>query len=522
MQRLVVVVFVLACSSALLPAACSLGDAAEPSSGDVARSDVYPARRLRRLGSRELAQSVLDVTGIAVPDSRVAPLFSHRKLDNGDPDAWVTRDVLVAAEDLAWFVGDEVVRTRPARVFEGCTTSMTCRAHVMGDVLRRVYRRDLSPEESARLDALWEEAATGSTAASSDARADDGLRAVLAAALQSPLFLYREEVGQRVGKTGIAVLEPREIAPQISFLTTGGPPDDTLLDAARDGRLLDPEERVAQARRLLATPAAAALQRHFLELYLATAELPEIGKSPKVYAGFRGQPLSDDLRVMLDAVVSEGGSTRSLLSRPHHAGAALASTYAGGPPITGVLMHPAFLATHGGFDQSNPIARGLFVLTSLLCAAPPAPPPGIPRAPSDTSTTTTTRSKFTEHSRGSCQTCHQAIDGIGFGFEAYDGTGRFRATDNGFPVDATGRLPVDGEQVTYEGVGALGARLAASQQVADCFGRHVVRFALGAGERAGEKRLYVSLASGSNPDTTYDERIVHIVASDAFVNRRVQ
>lgn len=520
MQRLVV--FVLACSSALLPAACSLGDAAEPDSGGVSRSDVYPARRLRRLGSRELAHSVLDVTGIAVPDSRVAALFSHRKLDNGDPDAWVTRDVLAAAEDLAWFVADEVVRTRPARVFDGCSSALTCRAHILRDVLRRVYRRDLTSEEATTFDALWEEAANGSDAAGSGARADDGLRAVLAAALQSPLFLYREEVGRRVGTSSVALLDPREIAPQLSFLITGGPPDDILLDAARDDRLLDPNERVTQATRLLATPAAAALQRHFLELYLATAELPEIGKSPKVYPGFRGEPLAADLRVMLDAVVSDGGSTRALLSRPHDAGGALASTYASGPPIAGVLMHPAFLATHGGFDQSNPIARGLFVLTSLLCAAPPAPPPGIPRAPSDKSTTTTTRSKFSEHSRGSCQTCHQAIDGIGFGFEAYDGTGKFRATDNGFPVDDTGLLPADGEQVPYAGVGALGARLATSQQVADCFGRHVVRFALGAGERAGEKRLYVSLASGSTPDTTYDERVVHIVASDAFVKRRVQ
>ncbi|HSO37608.1 MAG TPA: DUF1588 domain-containing protein, partial [Labilithrix sp.] len=318
-----------------------------------------------------------------------------------------------------------------------------------------------------------------------------------------------------------ALLEPREIATQLSFLVTGSTPDDELLAVARGERLREVDERLAQVTRLIRTPAALAMQRHFLELYLTAQEVTAIRKSPTVYPGFRaGQELAADLHEMLDDVVRGGGSTELLLTQGHRVSGPLATTYDAGPPIAGVLMHPAVLATLGGFEHSNPVARGLFVLTNLLCAPPPPPPVGIPRAPADTSAATTTREKFAAHSAGSCQGCHRAIDGIGFGFEEFDGAGRFRQAENGRPIDASGLLPVDGHDVSYVGVAQLTAHLAASPQVADCFAKHVIRFALGAGERDADAPLYDALARGSTPETTYEERLRRLVASDAFVKRR--
>ena len=500
----------------LVLAGCSLGEPARPEAGEVRPESIgYLAQRVRRLGSRELLQAIFDVTGIAVPEARVAPLFTRRKYDNGDPDAWVTSDVLAAVEEVAWFVGDEVVRTRQPRVFDGCNNPETCRVHVLGKVVPRIYRRSLSADEDSGYRLLWDDP--------SRADLDDRVRVAVAAALQSPAFLYREEVGDRAPGDALALLEPHQIATQLSFLVTGSTPDDELLQVAREGRLDSAEVRLAQVSRLLGTPAAAALQRHFLELYLTTAEVNQIRKSPKVYPGFDGgEKLRVDLREMLDDVVRGGGSTQQLLSQTHRVGQPLESQFSGGPPIKGVLMHPAFLASMGGFENSNPVARGIFVLTNLLCAPPPPPPAGIPRAPADTSKATTTREKFAGHSKGSCQACHKAIDGVGFGFEEFDGAGRFRQEENGKRVDASGLVPVDGEEVRYEGVAALTTRLASSQQVADCFAKHVVRFALGAGERTEDAPLYASLARESAADTTYEARIRRIVASDAFIRRRTR
>lgn len=497
-------------------AGCSLGEPARPEAAALEGASAgYLSQRVRRLGARELSQAIFDLTGVAVESTRVSPLFTRRKYDNGDPDAWVTSDVLAAVEDLAWFVADEVVRTRPPRVLAACEPGGACRAQLIGAVVPRIYRRHLTTAEEASYGALWDEGARVSE--------PEAIRMVVAAALQSPVFLYREEVGQYAPGTagGVARLEPREIATQLSFLVTGSTPDDELLEAARGDQLLAAEDRVAQAARLLRTPAAAALQRHFLDLYLATAEVRQMRKSRTVYPAFApDETLAADLRDMLDEVVRAGGSTNALLSLGRPLGQPLRARYQGGPPVQGVLMHPAFLAVHGGFENSNPVGRGLFVLTNLLCAPPPPPPPGIPRVPSDRSPAKTTREKFAGHSAGSCQGCHKAIDGIGFGFEDFDGTGQFRTHENGQPVDASGLLPIDGAEVRYRGVAELTAHLATSQQVADCFAKHVVRFALGAGERAEDAPLYDSLSRGSAATTTYEERLRRIVASDTFIARR--
>src|SRR3954466_1831377 len=144
----------------LLVAGWSLGDPAEPDLPPVEPSSVgYLAQRVRRLGSRELAQSIRDLTGVAVSDSRVAALYVHRKYDNGDPDAWVTSDVLAAVEELAWFVADEVVRTHSPRVFADCAGlpgERACRERLIGTVVPRIYRRSLTAGEANVYGALWD------------------------------------------------------------------------------------------------------------------------------------------------------------------------------------------------------------------------------------------------------------------------------------------------------------------------------------------------------------------------------
>src|SRR5258707_7197550 len=46
-----------------------------------------------------------------------------------------------------------------------------------------------------------------------------------------------------------------------------------------------------------------------------------------------------------------------------------------------------------------------------------------------------------EHDSNSCAMgCHNIMDPIGFGFEHYDGIGRYRTMDNGLPVDSTGSI----------------------------------------------------------------------------------
>ena len=53
------------------------------------------------------------------------------------------------------------------------------------------------------------------------------------------------------------------------------------------------------------------------------------------------------------------------------------------------------------------------------------------------------RERLAQHrAKGStCNGCHQYIDPIGFGLEHFDAVGRWRDTDNGVAIDATGNVP---------------------------------------------------------------------------------
>jgi len=76
------------------------------------------------------------------------------------------------------------------------------------------------------------------------------------------------------------------------------------------------------------------------------------------------------------------------------------------------------------------------------------------------------------------------MDPIGFGLESYDAIGRYRTTENGVTVDASGEI-VDSPDAdgAFEGGRELGERLASNRAVSDCVTYHFFRFVLGRLER---------------------------------------
>src|SRR5262249_15310942 len=139
-------------------------------------------------------------------------------------------------------------------------------------------------------------------------------------------------------------------------------------------------------------------------------------------------------------------------------------------------------------NQSSPVHRGKFVRERLLCQTLPPPPANIVITPPAVRAGVSTRERFTEHSASDfCAQCHHLMDPIGFGFEHYDAMGLWRSTDQGQPVDADGEIldstDADGP---FTGAVELGKRLAASDQVRQCFATQWFRFAYGRGETADD------------------------------------
>ena len=116
------------------------------------------------------------------------------------------------------------------------------------------------------------------------------------------------------------------------------------------------------------------------------------------------------------------------------------------------------------------------------------------------------------------------IDGIGFGFEEFDGIGAFRATENGLPVDSSGTIAGTGEiDGDYQGLGELAARISGSQKLVDCYLRQAYRYAMGQVEPsiAGGDSL-ASLRHDLSSDAKLVEAFVNIVTDPRFAARRFE
>jgi hypothetical protein len=153
---------------------------------------------------------------------------------------------------------------------------------------------------------------------------------------------------------------------------------------------------------------------------------------------------------------------------------------------SGLLTRAAFLTVTSAADGSNPVKRGKRIYEGLMCKVlvppsnveiPPAAPP---------SAGGTTRDRFSKHSENPCAACHKVLDPLGFGFENYDGIGKFRSMDNGLPVNAASVMNLDGVDVSFNNGVELSAALAKSDEVRACFATHWLRYALDRNETADD------------------------------------
>ena len=111
------------------------------------------------------------------------------------------------------------------------------------------------------------------------------------------------------------------------------------------------------------------------------------------------------------------------------------------------------------------------------------------------------------------------MDPIGFALEPYDGIGAWRTTDNGFPIDATGKLP-SGE--TFDGPVALATTLAADPRLTACVVEKLFVYAVGRGVRPTDRDALTRIESGFVAEGTALGALVRLIAtSDTFRMRGV-
>ena len=495
---------------------------------------------LRRLTLAQYRNSIADLLGPGVTIN--GDLEADTALDGFASigaarvslSATATEQFDTAAFDLAHQALSNAT-TRGALV--GCapagTTDATCAGSFITAFGRRAWRRDLTAAE------VSEYATIATTAAGMLNDFWGGLEYGLAGLLDSPHFLYREELGAPdPAVPARRIFSGYELASRLAFLVTNSTPDDTLLDAAKSGKLSTVAGLGAEAQRLLASPRAhAAMSNFFTELYeLANLDsLPESPMSfPQVSATLGASMRGETLQVLDDLTFGANVDFRTLFdTTTTYVNAELASLY-GLPAVTGsgyvqvtlpasgpragFLGQGSYLAMLSHADSSSPTRRGKFIREVLLCQSVPSPPPNVNTTfPVDApgAAPRTTREKLEQHrlAGSACAACHQVMDPIGLGLENFDGIGAYRTMEVGQPIDASGNL--DG--VAFTDARGVGAALKNHPSLGSCLTRDVLRYTIAHIETAGEEPVVDALAQQlATNGYQFRSLLLGVVASASF------
>lgn len=497
----------------LLFLACHLGDADLGPAPAVAPG----APALRRLTAAQYERVVTDLLGEGLalptslePDTEEAGLLSVGAAVTSVSALGVERYELAALGLAAQVVTD------PARwsAVVGCepvdAADRACAESFVRRFGRRAWRRTLTEAEVERLVAL----VTGVGAESGDFAT--GVEYGLVAILQSPHFLYRREHGEPDGDA--RRLRGAELATRLAFTLWNTTPDEALLDAAEAGELDDPEGLAATVDTMLADPRARAGVANLWTESLQLWALDDVDKDPTVYdhASEELGPAAreETLRVIDHLVFDAGADVRELLTtRTTFVDPRLAALYAIPAPSLdgfaettlaadggrrGLLGQASFLMLAAHATRSSATKRGKYIRTRLLCQAMPSPPAGvdtsIPEADADAPTL---RDRIAAHVEDpTCASCHLAMDPIGLGLENFDGIGRWRDTENGAVIDASGDL--DG--VAFADAWELAAAVRDHEDLGPCFTRTLYAYGTGHAVLDGEEALAAWLAEGLDAD----------------------
>jgi hypothetical protein len=499
--------------------------------GDPACATPQPGRSpLRRLTrdeyDRTLTDLLDDTTG---PGARLLTAdAAHDNADVRTVGPLLAEQYFIAAEEIA----KRAVTARGGAL--ACDAAAlgeaACAAQIIEVLGARAYRRPLPQADRAHWQGVFDKARL-------QLDYTESLEVVVAAMLQAPRFLYRIETA---ASPGVQRLDGYSLASRLSYLFWGTLPDESLLAAAAAGTLDSDAGVLAEAQRLLSDGRASQFYASFFDRFLELEQLNEVVKDAQLFPSFTPEIpelLREETRQFVSSVMATDGGFHSLLTanysmlNPALAGfygvtAAPGSGFARVEldPLksSGLLTHGSLLATHAKPHETSPIHRGMFVQASLLCGTVPPPPDDLEVVAPDPDPTLTTRQRFSEHrANPACAGCHQLLDPIGLAFEHYDAVGRYRETENGLPIDASGELfstDVDGH---FNGPRELAEKLLGSAQVTACFSNHWFRFAQ-ARREAPEDHCSIAKLTSAFTASSLDTRqlALALTQTDAFLYKQ--
>lgn len=363
---------------------------------------------------------------------------------------------------------------------------------VLEQFMERAFRRPVTKDEVDAKFQLF-------TAARKEKPFLASIKVPLVAVLTSPNFLFLVEttdpvaVAAKPSTTKSSPAKPAaskpastsnrplgnyELASRLSYFLWSAPPDEELLDLAKNGKLVDAAAREAQVDRMLKQAKSNALVTNFVGQWL---NLRDVGANP---------PAEDlypqyDRHLETSMIRESEGYFREFLDHDLDARQMIRSDfvtinerlarYYGIPDVRGdeirrvsvpegvvrggIVTQASILTITSNGTRTSPVKRGTWILKTLLGIDPGLPVanageiapkvPGIDKA--------TVRKRLEIHRElPQCARCHNKIDPLGFALENFNAAGEYRLQEgfgykgrierNDPVIDASSKM-IDGEQI---------------------------------------------------------------------------
>ena len=404
-----------------------------------------------------------------------------------------------------------------------------CARRILSTLARRAYRQ---PVANAELETLMGFFAAGRKRGSFDA----GIQEALARILVGPRFVFRFESDPANATPGsVHRVSDLELASRLSFFLWSSIPDDQLLVLAEQNKLHEPAILEQQTRRMLADPRSSALVTDFGGQWLYLRELKNQRPESKEFNENLRDAFKQETEMFFESIIREDHNVLDLLSADYTFADERLARFYGIPNVhgsqfrrvtlpenrRGLLGQGSILLVTSVASRTSPVARGKWILENLMGAPPPLPPPNVPPLKESTNQAPagSVRQRMEQHrNTATCAGCHKIMDPIGFSLENYDLIGKWRTTDEGAPIDASGEL-VDGTKMDGP-AGLREALLSRPNVFVSTLASKLLIYALGRGVRYSDMpavRAIVREAAAHN--YRFSSLISGIVASTPFQMR---
>ena len=410
-----------------------------------------------------------------------------------------------------------------------------CARQILSVVARRAYRRPITDKDIQTLVEFYE---SGRRQGSFEAGIQAGIERILVA----PDFLFRFEPDPRNVRPGtVYALSDLELASRLSFFLWSSIPDEELLDIAIAGRLKHSGVLEQQVKRMLADDRSKTLVDNFVGQWLELRNIRNVSPDAELFQDFdenlreafrretelffESQIRGD--RSILESLTADYTFVNERLAKHYRIPGVYGNrfrrvTLENSAERAGFLSHGSILTVTSYPTRTSPVLRGKWVLNNLLGAPVPPPPPDVPTLPDRGvgGKPASVRERLEQHRKNPmCASCHSRMDPLGFALENFDAIGRWRLTEVGQPIDASGSMP--GETPFRGPTGLRDLLLGHRERFVGTVTEKLLAYALGRGiqyyDRPAVRKVVRAAAAD---DYRWSAAILAIVKSAPFQMRR--